>query len=452
MNLSIKYFTACLLLFIGFGAGAQHTDYKLISGEYYDWKKTMKPEKPWRRDYSQTVVMKLMLCTRDSVGGVKQVYLRFEDVLEQVKKLDRITIGIPKIIYLVGWQAAGHDSKYPSFTIVNDSLKRKQDRTALESLHWLIKEARKYNTTVSLHINLIDAFKDSPLWQVYDENNIIIKDKNGQPVPGEVFDGMQSYQIDYAQEWKTGYTVKRIDSLLSMLPELKQGGTIHVDAFHTIQPVRSKEIKDSIANPFLGTTLQEEAATQRKIFRYWRAHNIDVTSEGGMYWLRIDPFIGLQPMAWWYNAEEFEKSNWLGKPKDFKSLPANLYTGTPMHAEQEVKTDPENLSGLIKEFCTSVVPWYYANNTAVKKDKQIWELTGGNIFLPALWKANTIVAYSENGYSKRKWKLPSEWNSFKKVTATRLSVKKTVGRTVIPIVDGTITLKLEPGQAVIIQP
>ena len=32
-----------------------------VSGEYYDWTKTLKPERPWIRDYNQTFVMKLSL-------------------------------------------------------------------------------------------------------------------------------------------------------------------------------------------------------------------------------------------------------------------------------------------------------------------------------------------------------------------------------------------------------
>lgn len=32
---------------------------------------------------------------------------------------------------------------------------------------WLIREARAYNTTISLHINMVDAFEESPLWDTY---------------------------------------------------------------------------------------------------------------------------------------------------------------------------------------------------------------------------------------------------------------------------------------------
>ena len=38
-----------------------------------------------------------------------------------------------------------------------------RDATAEESLRWLMREARKYNCLVALHINMFDAYEDSPL-------------------------------------------------------------------------------------------------------------------------------------------------------------------------------------------------------------------------------------------------------------------------------------------------
>ena len=75
-----------------------------------------------------------------------------------------MSLGMPKIVYLVGWQYLGHDSKYPAWDSVNESLKRECDKTAKDSLLWLMEEGFKYNTTVSLHINIQDAYRDSPLW------------------------------------------------------------------------------------------------------------------------------------------------------------------------------------------------------------------------------------------------------------------------------------------------
>ncbi len=60
---------------------------------------------------------------------------------------------MPKIIYLVGWQNNGHDDKYPDIFEVNKALKRDEDETSYDSLMWLIKEAKKYNTIVSFHVN-----------------------------------------------------------------------------------------------------------------------------------------------------------------------------------------------------------------------------------------------------------------------------------------------------------
>jgi hypothetical protein len=171
-----------------------------VSGEYYDWQKTMKPETPWLRDYSQIYQSGLFLCERDGDGAIKKVYLTFEQALDAMRKIDNLTLGIPKIIFLVGWQFNGHDSGYPSWSVVNEHLKRPQDATALDSLKWLMVSAREYHTTVTLHINMFDAYRDSPLWKVYDESNIIIKDAHGEPIEGPRYDDMQSYQISYAQD------------------------------------------------------------------------------------------------------------------------------------------------------------------------------------------------------------------------------------------------------------
>jgi len=67
------------------------------SGAYYDWTKTMKPESPWTHDYNQTVVMKLLLCTRDGEGNVDKVYLTFSDVISVIRRINHITLGVPKL-------------------------------------------------------------------------------------------------------------------------------------------------------------------------------------------------------------------------------------------------------------------------------------------------------------------------------------------------------------------
>lgn len=319
------------------------------SGEPYDWRKTGQPERPWLHKYDQSLVMKIFLAERTADGKGCRVFLTFEQALEVIEKLDRITCGAPKIIYLVGWQYNGHDSKYPAWGEVNQRLKRAQDATALESLKWLMREGRKHSTTVSLHLNALDAYEDSPLWDEYLQKNIVAKDKSGAPLKGIVWSGMQSYPLSYAREWETGCAKRRIDDLLRMLPELKEAHTIHIDAFHTFPPLpaASQVAGFKGISPFLGYGPERECAAQRKTLRYFRDYGLDVTSEhssGG----RLDPFVGLQPMAWIYEPPA-------------PDIPPRLYCGSQMRAESEIRTDPQRLPGLLDQFCLKALPEIWAN-------------------------------------------------------------------------------------------
>ena len=276
------------------------------SGEPYDWTITGQPEKPWQRPYYKTIVTKLALCDRKSDGSVGHIRFTFEQTLEVIRKFDLITKGLPKVIYLVGWQFNGHDSKYPSWSEVNEHLKRSQDPTAATSLRWLMREAAsRYHTHLSLHINMLDAYPDSPLWNTYLKNDIICKNKDGSVRWSQEWSGMRCACISYYQEWKLGYAQKRIDDLVVMLPELKETGSIHIDAF------QAYDGNNRSVSPILHHTLDEEVATMRKIYRYFRdKHGIDVTAEtfsqkrnytkvvDGKTIQVSESFAGLQPFCW----------------------------------------------------------------------------------------------------------------------------------------------------------
>jgi len=137
-------------------------------GDYYDYTETMQPERPWMLPWHQKYVYRIMHAKRGGTGtysadpamaagrppehrylygdgAISELYLTFEDALKVIKRVHDITGGVPQVVLLTGWQFEGHDSKYPSWTCVNKHLKREQDETALDSLRWLIREARQYN-------------------------------------------------------------------------------------------------------------------------------------------------------------------------------------------------------------------------------------------------------------------------------------------------------------------
>jgi hypothetical protein len=352
----------------------------------------------------------------------------------------------------VGWQHNGHDSKYPDWSVVNPRLKRPQDATAVESLRWLMAEGFKYHTTVSLHINMLDAYQDSPLWSTYLRHNIIAKDEHGRLIKGEFeeFPGTdpvigQIYYISYAREWETGYAEKRIDALLQMLP-VQRAGTIHIDAFHSLRPVphaypqeRYPDLSksDTRISPFLNYSLDQEVAVQRKIFRYFRDRGVDVTSEGSTF-LRPDAFVGLQPMAWDYQPPA-------------SGIPPSLYCGTPMRAEPEIKEDPVHLTGLLEKFCRDVVPWYYQNNTTAVKGSQPLR-DGDDLFVPALWQRELIVAYSPKGYASKTWKLPPDWEHIQRVRLAAISVDGLKPMGTASVQAGSLTIGVQAGQGLAITP
>jgi hypothetical protein len=401
------------------------------SGEYYDYTITMKPERPWLLPYHQTLIYRTFNCSRDGEGNMEQVFLTFEQTLEVIKRLYHLTCGVPQVVYVTGWQYEGHDSKYPAWGEVNRHLKRAEDEAAVDSLRWLMREARQYNCRVSLHINMFDAYKDSPLWDLYVEKDIIAKDTDGNPIQGNVWSGMACYHVSYTQEWKLGLAQKRIDDLIEMLPELKDSQTIQIDAFLGAR----KADQEGPISPYLGYTKQQEAETQRKIYRYWRDRGIDVTSEW-VVGIRVDRFVGLQPWAFARSQNQL-----------IEDLPNDLYCTSPMSIQ--FKAVPEDAAPLLEEFCLEFLPWYYENNDAPKGDQPV--VDGTDVCMPALWRdEKVLIAYSKEGYASKAWELPPDWSGVPKVRLARLTLHGPEPAGEVPVSDGKMTLDLAEGEALVI--
>ncbi|SDC18426.1 Endo-alpha-N-acetylgalactosaminidase [Paenibacillus sp. UNCCL117] len=419
------------------------------------------PAVPFIHPYHQTLTMKITSCESD--GTVRST---FEQSLEVIKKLDHLTRGMPKIIYLVGWQYDGHDTGFPAWDIVNPKLKRAQDATAADSLRWLMNEAFRYHTVVSLHINMLDIKPSSPMWSAYLEHDLIAKNVDGTPKTY-----LWGTPISYTREWNKGFTQLRIDQLLELLP-LQRAGTVHIDAFHQLIP----RLEQETISPYHGITLEEEAETQKKIFRYWRERGVDVTSEFDSKF-RIDPFLGLQPLAWHFGQ------------LDPMKVPASLYVGgeggdqrfgVSMLGQKLIQADPIELRGFLDEFCRKTLLWYYLNRLerlsdadgivtfsegvisyldqgkpVVKQGERVLR-DGGDLFVPAQWLEQEhaeIIAYSRQGYEDRVWKMPETWRDVEAADVYTITPSGlTAYAQALPVQNGEIALRLQAGQAVSVVP
>lgn len=284
-------------------------EWRNISGAEYDWKGTLEPERPYLHDYSKTLTYKLYLADPVPTLDASHVYMTFEEALETIRRIDWMTPGLPKIAYLVGWQYYGHDSKYPAWGEVNEALRREEDPTALDSLLWVMEEGYRYNTAVSLHINIQDAYRDSPLWDEYVREDLLAKNADGSLMEGGFWGGQQAYIVSYKREWDRGYLKRRIDGLCRMLP-LQKAGTVHIDAMHCM------------ADPGHGYSIEEIQTVRNQMIRYWRDLGIDVTSEFLYYetpdWReRKEHLVGLQPYAYHFSQNL----------EDYFARPASLLCG-----------------------------------------------------------------------------------------------------------------------------
>lgn len=397
----------------------------------------------WHHNYGETMVMKMFNCAVDSAGQPK-VYINFEQTLEYIKAMDHLTLGVPKIIYLVGWQYHGHDDLYPAFFEVNEALKRKQDATARESLIWLMHEARKYHTTISLHINITDAYDNSPLWQEYVDHDLLAKNADGTLMQTGVWNNHPAYHILSKREWETGFFQKRLDKLLELLPPLQEAGTIHLDAWiargskwHQISP-------------------EEEIDYMWKIGEYFMSKGLDVSTERN----DLSRYIyGLCPHFYHFNGHS--QQDYLSYPASFvtgsdynpdlngdKSL--RFLFGTSMHGETDFPRNPTNKTKMTEEnwtgyfaddFYEKSVQYFFLNtlqrlgvdnsgdqrvarfsddvrvalaDSSVKRGDLLLR-SKSFVFFPAVWRADKgFVAYSRNAET-RQLSRPREWTGIKKI-------------------------------------
>ena len=445
---------------------------------------------PFYRDYHQALVLKLFLgmegepverlANDPTFRKGHEVFCTFEEALEVIRKTDNLTRGIPKIIYLVGWQQGGHDHGYPAWSEVNPRLKRPHDATALASLRWLIREGRKLNTTVSLHLNMVDAYRHSPLWDEYVAHDCFAKDESGNLlVAGIQVKGDDMYNVVYPKEWAAGFAQRRIDALIKMIPELKAGHTIHIDVFIANRD-GGKSLSPWHAKPENGgLTPEKYVETQRQIFHYWRDRGFDVTGEGtGWAHPPGEHFVGLQPMSWWYSWNPMEVPESLGaRGRTDREGDGDFRFGSSMHGEEIWKQDKDTLPGFLGMFCRTTLPWYYLGRLdRLKVEAGAVHYSGGviartedgkkiirkgpfllrendDLFVPALWNPREIVAYSRQGYTDKSWQVPADWASVKQVTVQNITLQGLASdKTTVPVIDGALRLTLKADQAVSIVP
>lgn len=436
-------------------------------------------------DYTKCMMMKLGLSYPEKDDTSKShVLMTFEQALDCIKKVDAMTPYIKKIYYLVGWQYNGHDDKYPDFFEVNKALKRKEDKSAKESLIWLYEQAKKYNSVISLHINFNDAYDDAESFDLFKKNNALIRKKNAKPDPIEKYNGKACYKTCFKGYWESGLFKKQFDKLIEYLPFLCESATIHVDNFqcyHNYSP---------------NVSIAQMQDYRRKMIEYVYSKGIDITSE---FTYKEDeslpnkPFLGLPrehhrktqmdtvgiiPASWW--CVHMTR-------RELIEIPPQLYTGGMhrnkifdkylygnIHGEDIIKIqDDDWCKNFLHQFATVQVPYHFlctkkrlkingfiitekcifTDNVVSSFRKRMITENGivlknkNTLFLPYIHKENTYFAYSDKE-DERYWQVSK---NAKYANIEEITPSGVVHREKLKITDGKLRLKINPYEALLVE-
>jgi hypothetical protein len=434
----------------------------------------------WFNNYHESFVYKIFL--KSKING--QPFTTLEEAAEIIRRVNDFTGGMHQIVYLAGWQYDGHDSKYPSLDMVGDHCKSRFGESPLESLRGMMREARKFNADVSLHINVDDAYTNSPLWKSYVDDNLLCRDGNGNLVKSGVWDGELAYAVSHQKEWKSGRLERRILGLLDLIPEIRQSHTIHIDA------IIGRESK------FDGVSLADDKAAIRNMVDFWHEQGVDVTTE----FLQSMDALGLFPMVYHHNTDESQRilyppsllcggdSAWNTRHLlDYDNQKWESFRPSGGCAYEEAWGDGHwgDLTGaaladerkfLANLFNRAILNAYYnrsrpvrhsvtadeyiverANGvtaTVFRKDRTLAVVDNGrtvvskcDFFLDFPYGGGTILAYSEHGCN-REFRLPSSFASEKALSLTVWPCGKTDK---LDVNCGKVQLVLENGMSALIR-
>ncbi len=455
-----------------------------------------KPYSP-NYDYSRTLWMKMFLAKPDFEHNRSQVLITFRQALEIIKAVDNLTQGIRKIIYLVGWQGLGHDDCYPEMEQVNEYLKESDEKSAREALWNLYEQAKKYNTVISFHGNLADAYSATPCSPELVATDSVLKNSDGSPAVIEVFNGRDAYKTSYKGYYESGLFKKNWDRFCEVTP-VREAGTVHLDNFCIAQNM----------NPY--TSVEEEARARNMMLDYIISLGIDVTTEYTYRELELRaespehpirryyasqrselpvgdwrnaPFhtLGRIPASWWTNnitaqeCVEIPPALYSGHLTDPKQLAA--FYGA-MHGEDiwmDKSIDPKDWAGeFLYQFCTLQLPYFYLNryerlelitqtqgyvvnfSSGVVSNGIKQEITkegaviksGGDVILPLDDDNTLFIAYSKDGRNGA-WNIPDA--SFEKAEVSEITPDGNIPAGTAAVEAGRIQLDVKPGQALAVR-
>ncbi|MHA1452575.1 MAG: endo-alpha-N-acetylgalactosaminidase family protein [Promethearchaeota archaeon] len=234
-------------------------DGKIDESDYTYWLNQQLPQN-FQNLHKERMWFKIF-CSNPKAGTATT----FDQVREIIKVFYNVTDGFPQTVFIVGWQmnpktgVKGHDIDYPRLKHLNTDLGSKED-------FWkLFEDMKQYNTIMSCHINIDDAYPSSTGW----DESIMCTEKDGTLFRWEQYNNEQCYHISHTKDVESGKIFQRLNEFFESLPVEKM---IHIDAMRNSNLNWEKE--DFI------TAIDELYAGLIPIFKYFEEKGIEISMEG----------------------------------------------------------------------------------------------------------------------------------------------------------------------------
>lgn len=424
-----------------------------------------------------TYKIMLRCATADQVSN-----LDLGAVLKYIKQIDNITRGLPKVVILGGYQQDGHDHQYPWWTPADNTLFAPGGLKGKAALTWLMKEAIKYHTNCTFHVNPFDAYMESSKWNYYAGKDLICKETDGLYIKGNKWWGRQSYFVDLVNEWKSGVTKERIDDLLAAFPQLKQTGILYFD-----------NITQYPASPYHHQTSNDQRNTIKQIALYLKnKYAIQLIGEygdkqlygylsQGITWDWGEYSLGINQMEvppyLMCGGRDIAHDKLLNQRLDIKPV-LQVFGSSVQFEDIQFQHFPDraqrefahhtltyfNLNRLLREKYTVDKDEYTLNlsdNTVSNYKNGLQTITqyenliksGYDVFMPVYWLDHLeTMCYSLDGQT-RMWGFPKTWDKIKSadlylITPDTITLKE-ANRS---IVNHSISLAMKAGECLSIVP
>ncbi|WP_052158249.1 endo-alpha-N-acetylgalactosaminidase family protein [Lacinutrix jangbogonensis] len=371
-----------------------------------------------------------MVVQRIPMNFASQATNPFSKSLEETKRIFLNTDGLGQYVILKGYGSEGHDSKHPDYADIGHR------QGGAEELNVLANAAKKYNTSIGVHINGTESYPEA---QAFNETLIDKKRKGWNWLD-------QSYYMDKRYDGVSGNRLRRIKALKDQVPALdflyvdvwyakgswdsrQLGREIHsLGLYYTTEFPQDHEY-DAIWNHWAvdykygGKTIK---GYNSKIVRFIRNHQKDT-------WIAKHPLLGGTEMV------DFE--GWQGRINYDDCINVTFDINLPTKYLQHFPIKKWEEKSII--FTDGIKVSIDSGERIITKNNNV--LLKGNMYLLP-WNPRTeekLYHWNDNGGSSS-WQLPTSWKSVSTVYVYQLTDLGKMNEEEISVVNNQVELSAKP--------